>query len=45
MGDSTRLMIEALRVNDLDRFSLVKHPKLMQICREKGIMVEVCPIS
>jgi adenosine deaminase CECR1 len=28
-----------------DRFSLVKHPKLMQICREKGIMVEVCPIS
>ncbi|KIM79688.1 hypothetical protein PILCRDRAFT_823225 [Piloderma croceum F 1598] len=26
-------------------FSLVKHPKLMQICREKGVMVEVCPIS
>ncbi|KAH7908872.1 Metallo-dependent hydrolase [Hygrophoropsis aurantiaca] len=26
-------------------FSLVKHPKLMQICREKGIAIEVCPIS
>ncbi|KAG9318585.1 Metallo-dependent hydrolase [Chiua virens] len=26
-------------------FSLVKHPKLMQICREKGIALEVCPIS
>ncbi|EMD40416.1 hypothetical protein CERSUDRAFT_111019 [Gelatoporia subvermispora B] len=26
-------------------FSLVKHPKLMEICREKGIPVEVCPIS
>ncbi|EPS97019.1 hypothetical protein FOMPIDRAFT_1129241 [Fomitopsis schrenkii] len=25
--------------------SLVKHPKLMEICREKGIAVEVCPIS
>ncbi|KAG8217611.1 Metallo-dependent hydrolase [Butyriboletus roseoflavus] len=26
-------------------FSLVKHPKLMQICREKGIALEICPIS
>ncbi|KAH7926643.1 Metallo-dependent hydrolase [Leucogyrophana mollusca] len=26
-------------------FSLVKHPKLMEICREKGIAIEVCPIS
>ncbi|KAF7360394.1 Adenosine deaminase CECR1-A [Mycena venus] len=26
-------------------FSLVKHPKLMEACREKGILIEVCPIS
>ncbi|KAI0636439.1 Metallo-dependent hydrolase [Trametes polyzona] len=26
-------------------FSLIKHPKLLEICREKGICVEVCPIS
>ncbi|KAF9532145.1 hypothetical protein CPB83DRAFT_659430 [Crepidotus variabilis] len=26
-------------------FSLFKHPKLMKICREKGILLEVCPIS
>jgi adenosine deaminase CECR1 len=26
-------------------FSLVKHPKLMQICRERGIALEICPIS
>ncbi|KAJ7579114.1 hypothetical protein C8J56DRAFT_336847 [Mycena floridula] len=26
-------------------FSLVKHPKLMQMCREKDIALEVCPIS
>ncbi|KAG2116595.1 Metallo-dependent hydrolase [Suillus discolor] len=26
-------------------FSLAKHPKLMQICREKKIAIEVCPIS
>ncbi|KAI0351486.1 Metallo-dependent hydrolase [Trametes cingulata] len=26
-------------------FSLIKHPKLLQICREKEICVEVCPIS
>ncbi|KAG2147217.1 Metallo-dependent hydrolase [Suillus cothurnatus] len=25
--------------------SLAKHPKLMQICREKKIAIEVCPIS
>jgi len=29
----------------LGRFSLVKHPELMRICREKGILVESCPIS
>ncbi|VDB96742.1 unnamed protein product [Peniophora sp. CBMAI 1063] len=26
-------------------YSLVKHPKLMEICRERGIAIEVCPIS
>ncbi|KAF5360409.1 hypothetical protein D9756_004937 [Leucocoprinus leucothites] len=26
-------------------FSLVKHPKLLQACREQGILLEVCPIS
>ncbi|PPQ99222.1 hypothetical protein CVT24_009241 [Panaeolus cyanescens] len=26
-------------------FSLIKHPKLVETCREKGIAVEVCPIS
>ncbi|KAL1743471.1 hypothetical protein HDZ31DRAFT_83400 [Schizophyllum fasciatum] len=26
-------------------FSIVKHPKIMEICRERGICVEVCPIS
>jgi len=26
-------------------FSIVKHPKLMQLCRENGIALEVCPIS
>ncbi|TFY82989.1 hypothetical protein EWM64_g1023 [Hericium alpestre] len=26
-------------------YSIVKHPKLMQICRENGILLEVCPIS
>lgn len=26
-------------------FSLVKHPELMHICRERGIAIEVCPIS
>jgi adenosine deaminase CECR1 len=27
------------------RFSLVKHPELIRVCREKGICVESCPIS
>ncbi|KAJ6502309.1 hypothetical protein C8R45DRAFT_1060609 [Mycena sanguinolenta] len=27
------------------RFSLVKHPKLMEMCRERNILIEVCPIS
>lgn len=26
-------------------FSIVKHPKIMELCRERGICVEVCPIS
>ncbi|KAF8511122.1 hypothetical protein BU17DRAFT_54841 [Hysterangium stoloniferum] len=26
-------------------FSLAKHPLLMQMCREKGIALEICPIS
>ncbi|KAI0053868.1 adenosine deaminase-like growth [Auriscalpium vulgare] len=26
-------------------FSIVKHPKLMEICREQNIALEVCPIS
>ncbi|KAH9848879.1 Metallo-dependent hydrolase [Lenzites betulinus] len=26
-------------------FSLAKHPKIMDICREKGIAIEMCPIS
>ncbi|OJA17830.1 hypothetical protein AZE42_03322 [Rhizopogon vesiculosus] len=26
-------------------FSLAKHPKLMELCREKNIAIEVCPIS
>ncbi|KAI0707925.1 Metallo-dependent hydrolase [Earliella scabrosa] len=26
-------------------FSLVKHPKVMELCRERQIAVEVCPIS
>ncbi|KAH9928471.1 Metallo-dependent hydrolase [Epithele typhae] len=26
-------------------FSLVKHPKIMQVCREREILIEVCPIS
>jgi len=26
-------------------FSLTKHPKLMEICREQKIAIEVCPIS
>ena len=28
-----------------DRFSIIKHPKVMEICREKGICIEMCPIS
>ncbi|KAH9001100.1 hypothetical protein EDB92DRAFT_1931707 [Lactarius akahatsu] len=26
-------------------FSIVKHPKLLRLCRENGIALEVCPIS
>lgn len=31
--------------NHLISFSLYKHPKLMNICRERGIAIEACPIS
>ena len=27
------------------RFSLIKHPRLMELCKEQKICVEVCPIS
>ena len=27
------------------RFSIYKHPHLMDLCREKGICLEMCPIS
>ena len=27
------------------RFSMIKHPKLMEIRKERKIAVEVCPIS
>lgn len=27
------------------RFSLAKHPLLMQMCKERGVAIEVCPIS
>ena len=33
------------RLTESTSFSLIKHPKLMQICREKNIAVETCPIS
>ncbi|KAI9061473.1 Metallo-dependent hydrolase [Trametes sanguinea] len=26
-------------------FSMYKHPKLMEVCREQGICIEMCPIS
>ncbi|GJE96443.1 adenosine deaminase-like protein [Phanerochaete sordida] len=26
-------------------FSLIKHPELMALCKERGVAVEVCPIS
>ncbi|KAI0332618.1 Metallo-dependent hydrolase [Cubamyces sp. BRFM 1775] len=26
-------------------FSIIKHPRVMEICREKGICIEMCPIS
>lgn len=38
-------MVCGVDLTTLCRFSLVKHPRLMEICREKGIAVEVCPIS
>jgi adenosine deaminase CECR1 len=35
----------AAELTTMHRFSLAKHPELIKICREKGIAVEVCPIS
>lgn len=32
-------------IADSRRFSMIKHPKLMKTCQEKGIAIEVCPIS
>ena len=27
------------------RSSLIKHPRLIELCKEQNICVEVCPIS
>ncbi|KAJ7085837.1 hypothetical protein B0H15DRAFT_887607 [Mycena belliarum] len=51
LGDGTEadvnlydaILLGTLRIGH--GFSLVKHPKLMEICREKQILIEVCPIS
>ncbi|KAJ7510093.1 hypothetical protein B0H11DRAFT_2152419 [Mycena galericulata] len=51
LGDGTEadvnlydaILLGTLRIGH--GFSLVKHPKLMQMCREKDILIEVCPIS
>ena len=43
-GSNMFPMMMAYRFNAY-RFSIVKHPRLMEICREKGIALEVCPIS
>ncbi|KAL4067730.1 hypothetical protein J3A83DRAFT_4253973 [Scleroderma citrinum] len=37
------ILLETKRIGH--GFSLVKHPKLMQMCREQRIALEVCPIS
>ncbi|KAJ7063456.1 hypothetical protein C8F01DRAFT_1219522 [Mycena amicta] len=51
LGDGTEadvnlydaILLGTLRIGH--GFSLVKHPKLMELCRERNILVEVCPIS
>ncbi|KAJ7272018.1 hypothetical protein B0H12DRAFT_1092439 [Mycena haematopus] len=51
LGDGTEadvnlydaILLGTLRIGH--GFSLVKHPKLMEICRERNILIEVCPIS
>ncbi|KAJ7724486.1 hypothetical protein DFH07DRAFT_854944 [Mycena maculata] len=51
LGDGTEadvnlydaILLGTLRIGH--GFSLVKHPKLMETCREKNILIEVCPIS
>ncbi|KAJ6597115.1 hypothetical protein DFH09DRAFT_1258787 [Mycena vulgaris] len=51
LGDGTEadvnlydaILLGTLRIGH--GFSLVKHPKLMETCREKQILIEVCPIS
>ncbi|KAJ7709676.1 hypothetical protein B0H17DRAFT_1028673 [Mycena rosella] len=51
LGDGTEadvnlydaILLGTLRIGH--GFSLVKHPKLMETCRERGILIEVCPIS
>ncbi|KAI0647558.1 Metallo-dependent hydrolase [Trametes meyenii] len=37
------ILLETKRIGH--GFSLTKHPKLIEICREKGICIEMCPIS
>lgn len=44
-GLALEVILYDVHTNMYLRFSLVKHPKLMQACREQGIMLEVCPIS
>ncbi|KAF7338110.1 Brix domain-containing protein [Mycena venus] len=51
LGDGTEadvnlydaILLGTLRIGH--GFSLVKHPKLMEMCRERNILIEVCPIS
>ncbi|KAF8211970.1 Metallo-dependent hydrolase [Mycena galopus ATCC 62051] len=51
LGDGTEadvnlydaILLGTLRIGH--GFSLFKHPKLMEMCRERNILIEVCPIS
>ncbi|KAF7359717.1 Adenosine deaminase CECR1-A [Mycena venus] len=51
LGDGTEadvnlydaILLGTLRIGH--GFSLIKHPKLMEMCRERNILIEVCPIS
>ena len=48
MGERLVPLSFMVRVSDFvpwRRFSMIKHPKLMEICRERKIALEVCPIS